>query len=284
MNRTTTLSTAAILLLLAAPVAGQEPEAKPQEQPAEAQAGQAEADDADGAPQHEPAGGPQPEPEPEIDRWKVLLDFAFSGAQGNQDLAFFDGGFRLTHLQTELAEFELAARGRTGSEDGNQVAESYRGSLKVDAYPEADWSPFVFGSVERDRFRQLDLRSNLGGGVKHTFLRRPNTLASISVAVLHNREDFRPTELPTSSDGRLSWRFKGQHDFREGVRLENVTFYQPVWDAGGDYVLSSAVQLGVKLFSALAVTAAYEYERDSTPAPEVQPDDHYVKVGVQVQI
>jgi len=217
------------------------------------------------------------------DRWRILLDVTYSGASGNQNLQFFDGGFRVTHLDTDVAEIEVATRARTGTDDGERIAERYQMSIKADAYPEARWSPFVFGSAERDRFKQLDLRSNAGGGVKYTIVRDEETEVSLSMAVLHSHEDFR-TSGDSVDDGRLSWRFKGLRELREGVVVQNVSFYQPVWDAGNDYQASSDTQLNVQVFGGLAMTAGYQYERDSTPAEGVKPDDHYVKVGVQVQL
>lgn len=218
------------------------------------------------------------------DLWSVLLDATYSGSSGNQNLSFFDVGTRIKRLETDIVELELAARGRSGTDDGVRVAESYMASLKADAMPEQRVSPFVFASAERDRFKQLDLRTNAGGGVKYTFVRAEDTEVSLSLAVLHNREDFRIADLPTQSDGRLSWRFKGAHELREGVRVENVSFYQPVWDRAGDYLMQSESVVAVQVFSMLALTTSYVYQRDSTPPPDVEPDDHHLKLGVQLQL
>lgn len=218
------------------------------------------------------------------DAWRVLLDIAYSGSSGNQNLSFIDAGMGVTRLETDVAEFELTARARSGTDDGVRVAESYRASLQADAFPMAHWSPFVFGSAERDRFKQLDLRTNAGGGIKYTFLREEHSEVSLSLAVLHSREDFRIAEEPTRSDGRFSWRFKGGHQLGEEVRVQNVSFYQPVWDAPGDYLVQSESVLSVQVFSMLAVAGSYVYQRDSTPPADVLPEDHHVKLGVQLQL
>ena len=218
------------------------------------------------------------------DLWKLLVDATYSGSAGNQNLSFFDGGVRVTRLEPEAVEFELNARGRSGTEDGNRVAESYMASLKADAYPDERWSPFVFGSAERDRFKELDLRTNAGGGMKYTFLRAEDTEVSLSLALLHSREDLQRADLPTRTDGRFSLRFKGAHELREGVRVENVTFHQPVWDVFDDYLVQSENILAVQVFSMLAVTASYVYQRDSTPPPDVESDDHNLKLGIQLQL
>lgn len=223
------------------------------------------------------------EDEQRPDLWRVLVDVTYNGSSGNQNLSFFDGGFRVTRLETDVAEFELNARARTGTDNGDRVAESYRSSLKVDAFPEERWSPFAFASAERDRFRRLDLRTNTGGGVKYTFLRQEDSEVSVSLAVLHAREDFDGPESP-AVDGRLSWRLKGRHELRDGVVAEHMSFYQPVWDRADDYLLQSETVLAVQVFSLLAVTATYVYERDSTPPVDVLPDDHQVKVGIQLQL
>lgn len=220
----------------------------------------------------------------EPDLWRVLFDATYSGSAGNQNLSFFDGGVRVTRLEPHVAELELNTRARTGTDDGTRVAESYTVALKADAMPEARVSPFVFGSAERDRFKLLDLRTNAGGGVKYTFLRAEDTEVSLSLAALHNREDFRIADAPVQTDGRLSLRFKGAHELREGVRVESVSFYQPVWDVFDDYQLQSENIVAVQMLSMLAVTASYVYQRDSTPPPDVRRDDHHVKLGIQLQL
>ena len=222
--------------------------------------------------------------EEEPDLWRLLVDATYSGSAGNQTLSFFDGGVRVTRLEPQAVELELNARGRTGTDDGVRVAESYTMSLKADAMPEARVSPFVFGSAERDRFKLLDLRTNAGGGVKYTFLRAEDTEVSLSLAALHNREDFRIADAPVQTDGRLSLRFKGAHELRDGVRVESVSFYQPVWDVFDDYQMQSENIIAVQVFSLLAVTASYVYQRDSTPPPDVEPNDHHVKLGIQLQL
>lgn len=218
------------------------------------------------------------------DLWRVLLDLTYSGSAGNQNLSFLDGGLRVVRLEPGIAELEANARARSGTDDGERVAESYLASLRADAFPEARWSPFVFGSAERDRFKQLDLRTNAGGGVRYMFLRDENTEVSLSLAALHNREVFRIPNEPVVTDGRLNWRFKGAHEVREGVRVENVSFYQPVWNEAGDYIMQSESILAAQVLSMLAMTASYVYQRDSTPPADVESDDHHVKLGVQLQL
>lgn len=214
----------------------------------------------------------------------MLIDATYSGSAGNQSLSFFDGGLRVTRLEPQAVELELNARGRTGTDNGVRVAESYTLSLKADAMPEARISPFVFGSAERDRFKLLDLRTNAGGGVKYTFLRAEDTEVSLSLAALHNREDFRIADAPVQTDGRLSLRLKGAHELRDGVRVESVSFYQPVWDVFDDYLMQTENIVAVQVLSLLAVTASYVYQRDSTPPLDVEPDDHHVKLGIQLQL
>ena len=229
-----------------------------------------------------PVGAQEAEGPPDL--WKILMDLTYSGSAGNQNLSFLDGGLRVTRLEPDVAEFEANARARSGTDDGERVAESYLASLRADAFPEARWSPFVFASAERDRFKQLDLRSNAGGGVKYTFLRAEDTEVSLSLAALHNREDFRIPDEPTVTDARLSLRFKGAHELREGVRAENVSFYQPVYDQPDDYIMQSESIVAVQVLSILALTASYVYQRDSTPPAEVESDDHHVKLGIQLQL
>lgn len=227
--------------------------------------------------------GAQEDEDPE--RWAVELGFALSASGGNQDLTVLTSNAGLTHLETGQYEAEIGGRFRYGRSEGQKVAQNLQGNAVVDLWPEAGWSPFLFATAESDPFKKLDARLNAGSGVKRTFWRDDWSELSLSAAVLYSYENL--DVEPALGDGvshtaRWSWRGRARREFAEGRRFEQVVFYQPEWDDAGDYLLESRTSARWALTQALAFTTALLYQRDSTPAPEVGPDDWSLAVGLSV--
>jgi putative salt-induced outer membrane protein YdiY len=222
------------------------------------------------------------------DRWRAIIDFGLTAAAGNEQIVVLTGGSRLTHLVKDDFEFELNGAVRYGRSEGREVARNYRAGLKADVQPGAVVVPFVFATAEHDPFRRLDLRANGGAGAKRVLLRRPGTELNLSLAALYSYENFRVTPGTESArfeqNARWSWRVKGDHELPGGVRLQNVTFYQPVWDRARDYLIEAQSAVRTRIFERLSLTLTHQYQRDSTPPQDdVRKDDHLVKMGLSVE-
>ncbi len=230
------------------------------------------------------------ETEQEADRYKTVLDLAFASTSGNQSVTLLTSDLSFTHLQPERYRLETGFAARFGRSEGEKVTENYKGQLDFALTPEEEWSPFLFGEAEHDPFKRLDIRSNTGAGARYRFWNEDRGEASFSGALLYSYENFAPDpEVPDSlfveseQNARWSWRLKGERALTEGVTLEHVTFYQPIWDAFDDYLLSAQTTTRVRLTSVVALTVAYLYERDSTPPPDVGRDDRLFTVGVSIE-
>lgn len=233
-----------------------------------------------------PASAQEPAAESKPDSWAATVDLAFSGASGNDRTVLLTSGFTISHLKTERFELELSGSVRYGRSEGHEVARNLKTGIKLDLIPNATWSPFFMINAERDPFRKLDLRSSSGAGVKYTFLRSAAGTMSISAAVLHSYENFTTDpDLPLEprQAARWSWRFKGNRDFGERVRIENVTFYQPVWNRGSEYLLSMESSLRVPMTQRISLTLSHNYDRDSMAPAGVYKDDHLVKAGLTIE-
>lgn len=227
---------------------------------------------------------PAEEPAPEPDRWGAEAGFSLNGSGGNENLTVLIAELGLTHLETESYELSFDSRFRYGRSEGREVANSVRGSLTADIRPGSGWSPFVFATAEHDLFRKLKIRLSSGTGVKRTLYRRDWDEVSISGAVLYDYEKTRidPGLDAVTYTGRWSWRGRARHQIRDGTRFEQVAYFLPAWNEFSDYLLEARSSGRVALTRALAVTATAIYERDSTPAPEVGPDDWSIAVGLSL--
>jgi hypothetical protein len=219
------------------------------------------------------------------ERWSADLGLSVNGSGGNESLTVITTDMGLTHLETERYELGFRGRARYGRSEGTEVARNVRGSLTADFGPGKRWAPFLFATAEHDRFRRLDLRLNSGAGVKRTLWRDGWDEVSLSGAVLYSYEDVSVVEAVgtgVSHTARWSWRGRARRQVREGTRLEQVVFFQPAWDRVGDYLLEAQTSGRVALSQSLSLTTSFLFQRDSTPPPEVLPDDWSLTIGLSI--
>lgn len=221
----------------------------------------------------------------EAERWNAEAGLSLNASGGNEDLTVFTTNAAISHLLTDVFELSLNARFRYGQSGGEKVAENLRGETNFDLWPEARWSPFLFATAEKDPFKSLDARLNGGLGAKRTFWQDGWSEVSLSGAVLYSYENLAVHDsLGTgiTQTARWSWRGRGRMEIGASSRLEQTVFYQPAWDEFSDYQLESITAGRFALSDQLAITTTLLYQRDSTPAPDVKPDDYSIAVGLSM--
>ena len=77
------------------------------------------------------------------------------------------------------------------------------------------------------------------------------------------------------SESQIRWsaRLKGERSFGDGATYEHVTFYQPVVDDFGDYVIEITNSVTTTLIGNLSLAVEHLYLRDSAPPPGAAADD-----------
>jgi hypothetical protein len=230
----------------------------------------------------------QNQPPATPDRWESLIDFGFNGAIGNNQFVILSSGFRLKHLQKDQFGLEWSGVFRYGESEGDVIARNARMALSFDLGPKARWSPFLYGDIEYDRFRKLDLRSSAGFGLNCNLVRTSEAPVSLSAAILHNYENYTEPRstggLMHKSDARFSARARSQKNLAAGLRLENTSWYRSVWDHAGDYNLESITKFSVRLSRVVGMSLSHTYRRDSTPLPGVKTDDQIFLAGLTLSL
>ena len=221
-----------------------------------------------------------PAPEPEPDRWAAAVDLGFNASTGNTRLMLLTTGFRIRHLETESFRLDWGVTFRYGESRGAVVARNAQTSLNFDLAPKSLWTPFVFATFEHDPFRRLDLRSNTGSGVTHSLYREDDGEITVSAAALYSHEGFTVSTQPARNDARWSLQAKVNRKIGSSMKIENASFYKPVWDEGGDYNMQSVTKLSSKITERLAMTLSHEYLKDSTPPDGVKREDQRVVAGL----
>ena len=223
--------------------------------------------------------------EPEPETWAAEAGFALNATGGNEQLTVLATELSLTHLETSVYEANIGGRFRYGRSQGVDVVQNLRLNISTDFWPAARWSPFLFATAENDPFKKLEARLNGGAGVKHTFWQEGWNELSLSGAALYSYENLEVADtLGTgmTQTALWSWRGRTRREFGEGRRFEQLVYYQPEWDEFDDYLLETVTSARWALTRSLAFTTTFTYERDSTPAPEVAPDDWSLAVGLSM--
>jgi hypothetical protein len=219
--------------------------------------------------------------EPPAPAWRTQLELGINGSRGNSSFAVLRTGFAVTYLRTDAAEVELAGLFNYGKSEDELIARNWRSSAKVDLSPEGRWSPFLFATAAGDALRRLDLRSEGGAGVKHTFWRSDAGNASLSVASLYSYVDFEQEAglPPLSPEHSARWSVRGRLERRLGSSLVKTTTYsQPLWDRGGDFLLDAVTTLTTEILGDLTLSVEHAYLHDASPPAGVLRDDQTLSV------
>lgn len=222
------------------------------------------------------------------DRWRLAVDFGFNGQMGNTQLVALSTGFQLKHLETQRFEFELTSSYRYGRSRGETVARSTQMRVTVKAFPQARWSPFVFSSAERDRFKRLDLRSNGGGGMSYRMWNSSSGRLAFSAAALYSYENFTPTAAappsPTRQDARWNVRVEAERKLGDAAKVTHASAWQPVWDHASDYDVEMTTTLATRISERVSMTMNHVYEHDSEPPDGVKREDQRLVVGLRLDL
>jgi hypothetical protein len=219
--------------------------------------------------------------------WAIASELGLNAARGNSSYTMLSTGLRFTHLDKNQFEFESASALTYGESNNAVIARRLLTSVKGDFHPRATWSPFVFGSVERDRIRRLDLLGNAGAGLKYTFFRDSAGAASFSLAGLYSYKNVVPVVAAVDTDAtqkvaRVSFRPKVVQKYRSGFSVEQTTFWQPAVNDFGDYMVDAATRLGYSPNKISTLFAQHTYRFDSRPPTGIGREDQLFLAGLKL--
>lgn len=202
-----------------------------------------------------------------------------------------------TTLGAGHADSALAARGEVVAAYGDAVSadpgaagvwrvtvRNARLTLNVDRRPYARVSAFVLGTVESSLQQGIAQRSSAGLGAKYTLWRPRAPVpgfpqdASLSVALLTERtRAIDPGAMGGGVGARTRWSLRARLRRRlpAGVRLTQVTYYQPTVDqAARRYTVESTTALALPLGARAEATATLRDRFDSEARLRGARSDH----------
>jgi hypothetical protein len=206
----------------------------------------------------------------EVKPWKADLELGGNVFFGNRDQSQLSTRAlveRADSLFEASTEFRFSYGESTNRDEIREVnRRNWSAASSLDFRPQSQFRPFVSGRMESAFERQIALRYNAGAGLRMRWERNRENRVDLSVALLAERTYARDDLGGMEDDVGLA-RWSSNLRVRRGylnnrLGFDSNTSYQPVFDAFGNYTLSTrnAVSLGVTQVVALRVSLLTEYD------------------------
>jgi len=226
---------------------------------------------------------PAPAPRPPTP-WRLGTEIAFTDISGNRQLQLFQSTVTVARRSPQTFNFDLKLEGRYGESNHQEAAKAAATRVRLDWTARALVSPFLGFDAEYDHIRKIDARISGGMGINFNVVRRDATHATLSTGVVEEYVNYAsPTSPEHLSDTRYSLRVAYVHTVRPGVQIECNLQHQPAADRLWDYLFKADAALRVALTARLGWRTTYSWNRDSTPASGVKPDDRTLTTGLLIQ-
>jgi hypothetical protein len=183
-----------------------------------------------------------------------------------------------------LLESILNAKLTYGESDGLKDENELSSSLTFDLFYDNIFSPFILQQTDFNYAREIDLRSQSGGGLKYTFINIPEIKASLSGAGIYDYTNLK--ERRGNSDSR-TWRLSARLKFKSSlfdgrINISHYTFYQPSIKIFKNVIWRSESELSAPLTEFLAVSSTYSYTHEAVVPAGVKQDDHKLTFGLEI--
>lgn len=214
------------------------------------------------------------------DVWSGSVRFGLSGSKGNTDEQNFDGKVSAKR-ETEFDRLNLSLQARIENDDGRETENEI--IAKADIERDLTERLFAFSSLvlERDKSEEIDLRSNLTGGLGYFVIKQDHHEWKPRLGVGYEVTSFENS--PTEEELVLSAGYDYRLDMFEQLRfMHGLTYYPTLDDPGGNYRLDSDASLAYPLDdeNRWSLELGLQNQYDSMPSNNVEELDTYYSVGL----
>jgi hypothetical protein len=205
---------------------------------------------------------------------------------GNAEKRRGDGKVRLDLLRPESYSF-LVLSGDFDWTAGASVSNKGLAHVRHIHRPGARVSPEVFGQINYDKARSLDLRTLVGAGARVLLTDRDQGRASLGLAYMFEREDLglppESTHPRETSHHRVSSFLALSLEPRPGLAIASTSYIQPRLDALSDVRVLSQSQLAVQLLGPLSLDLTLNLAYDADPPDEIESLDVALRTGIGIR-
>lgn len=174
--------------------------------------------------------------------------------------------------RTEKNRYSLGAIYKQTKDDDVTTADSILGYIKYDHFIQKKLYLYANATVEKDEFKDLNLRTSAGLGAGYQFLETEYTNLSIEAGVSYVNEDFIVSDDNDYAAGR--WGFNFDHYFlNKALQFFHKHTGLQSLEESDDLVIYSQTGFRVPFYKNLNITAQVNYDYDKSPAVGKEKDD-----------
>lgn len=220
-----------------------------------------------------------PAPGPPAYRWRGTVNLAGERNSGNTDTASIALDARTVVEQKGRRRFTLGAGLSKEHSDGSLTKEQYLLNGKFDRFFDGGWFAFLGADLEKDEFKDLNLRAVYSAGSGYQFFDSDELRLSLELGLSYTNEDF-----ITDEDNAFSG-FNWSLNWEQALFADHLKFFhRHSGNQGLDTTdnLLIKVQTGVRIpvINGIHASAEHDIEWDRSPADDAESVDNTYKFGL----
>jgi putative salt-induced outer membrane protein YdiY len=211
-----------------------------------------------------------PEVEPPV-KIKARLNIGASYTRGNTDRNDIYGDAELV-ARTKVNRYTIGGLYNFSEEDNAKTTDNVFGYMKYDHFFTQKMYGYAHATGEKDKFKDLNLRSSLGLGVGYQFVETERTNLSIEGGLSYISEDYILADDNDYTAGR--WGLNFDHNFWE----DHLQFFHV--DQGfisiedsDDLSIKSQTGFRIPFYKRFNSTIQFNWDWDKTPSPGKEESD-----------
>jgi len=223
--------------------------------------------------------GPIPPAGPPPFVWHGDALAAATVVRGNTDTDAYHLGGRTVGEQKAVQRYTFNAEANREATDGETTKDQYLLDGKYDRFFSDVWYGYLGASFEKDKFKDLDLRSIFSTGAGYQFYDRDDLKLSLEGGASYTDENFRK-----GSDDRyagLGWALNWEQKLFGG----NAAFFHrhraiKGLDTADNFIIYTQTGVKFPLVAGLNATVEYDLDYDNDPPPNVEKTDRTFMMGL----
>ena len=216
--------------------------------------------------------------------WSGFLNVGGFIQKGNTDKIYAVSSGEIKRADGILESIAFVSLGY-GESDGIKDDDELSSSLTFDLFYDNVLSPFILQLTGFSFAREIDLRSQSGGGLKYTFSNIPEFKSSISAAGIYDYTNL--SDKPGNTDSR-TWRISARFKFKSSlfggrINISHVTFYQPSFNNFKNAIWWSETGLETPITDFLNLNATYNITHEDVVPAGVKKTDQKLTFGLGIE-
>ncbi len=188
------------------------------------------------------------------------LNVGVDVSEGNTEEEKYDLNGQL-QARTPRNRYTVTAQYHQAESDGTQTAKNAQGSLKYDHFLGEKWFLYNTLSLEKDEFKNLNLRTSVGAGIGYQAYESEELSLYIEAGPAYINEDFVSTPDESSFGGGYAINY--EHKWREWVRFFHGQ--EGLYGQDTDFIFRSRTGARIPLGAGFQSTVQFNLDWDGDP-------------------